>query len=331
MSFANPLLLNLLWLLPLVIVAALSSARRRRRALEGCASVEVLGRLLGSERAGLRHVKTALVLLAVALLLVAVAGPRFGSHYENIHRRGVDIMFVTDVSPSMLVSDVSPNRLERAKRELLDFLAGARGDRIGLVAFAGQAFRQCPLTLDYGALEMFISELGPDAAPAPGTDLGAAIDAALDGFDYKASTDKVIVLLTDGEDNEGRGQAAARRAQAKGVRIYVYGIGKPEGGPVIAAGGALARDASGQPVISHLNEGGLATIASATGGRYVRSVTGDLDLDQLYYAGIKLATRDRDLKSAKLKVQEERFYVFVLLALALLLIEGLIRPRRSQP
>jgi len=240
-------------------------------------------------------------------------------------------MLVADVSPSMLVTDIKPSRLERAKRELLDFVRGARGDRLGLVAFAGQAFRQCPLTLDYAALEMFISELGPASAPAPGTDLGAAIEQALDGFDYKSHTDKVIVLLTDGEDNEGRGQAAARQAAAKGVRIYVFGLGNAEGGPVMAPDGSLARDAAGQPVISQLNESGLENIAALSGGRYVRSVTGDLDLDQLYYTGIKLATRDRELKSAKLKVAEERFYVFVLLALALLMLEGLVRVRRSQP
>ncbi|OPZ57317.1 MAG: von Willebrand factor type A domain protein [Deltaproteobacteria bacterium ADurb.Bin510] len=264
-------------------------------------------------------------------MLLALAGPRFGSHYEDLSRRGVDIMLVADVSPSMLVTDLKPNRLERAKRELIDFLAGARGDRLGLVAFAGQAYRQCPLTLDYAALEMFIADLGPESAPAPGTDLGAAIDTALEGFDFKSHTDKVIVLLTDGEDNEGKAQAAARRAAARGVRIYVFGLGRPDGGPVVAPDGSLARSETGQPVISQLNESGLESIASLSGGRYVRSVTGDLDLDQIYYAGIKLATRDRELKSAKLKVAEERFYGFVLLALALLMLEGLIRPRRSQP
>ena len=259
-------------------------------------------------------------------MLFALAGPRWGSHYEEVSQKGVDIMLLIDVSPSMLVEDITPNRLERARREILDFIKVVQGDRVGLIAFAGAAFIQCPLTLDYAALEMFLSALQPDLIPVPGTDLGAAIDLGLSAFDDESATDKVILLITDGEDNENRGLTAARQAAAEGVKIFVFGIGDVAGGPIpeLDGSGGFKKDRQGKLILSKLEEAGLQDIASLTGGTYVRSVAGDLDLDVLYFDGIKSHTQAQELKSGKIKVYEERFVLFVLAAFILLLIEGFI-------
>ena len=210
MSLSNLWMLNFLWLLPLAAVALIIENRQKKRALQAFADPHLLARLTTLDHRGRKFIKALLVLLALGLMLFALAGPRWGSHYEEVSQKGVDVMILIDVSPSMLVEDISPNRLERARREILDFIKVVQGDRIGLVAFAGAAFVQCPLTLDYAALEMFLGALQPDLIPVPGTDLGGAIHTGLSAFDDQSATDRVIMLITDGEDNENQGiQAAA--------------------------------------------------------------------------------------------------------------------------
>ena len=326
MNLSHLWMLNLLWLLPLAVVALIVQGRKKKRALQVFADPHLLDRLTALDHRGRRFIKALLLLLSLGLMLFALAGPRWGSHYEEVSQKGVDIMLLIDVSPSMLVEDIPPNRLERARREILDFIKVVSGDRVGLIAFAGAAFIQCPLTLDYAALEMFLSALQPDLIPVPGTDLGAAIDLGISAFDEKSATDKVILLITDGEDNETRGIKAARQAGTQGVKIFVFGIGDVGGGPIpeLDGSGGFKKDRQGQLILSKLEEEGLQEIASLTGGTYVRSVAGDLDLDILYFDGIKSHTQAQELKSGKIKVYEERFPLFVLAAFILLLIEGFI-------
>ncbi len=326
MNLSHLWMLNLLWLLPLAAVALIVQSRKKKRALQGFADPHLLNRLAALDHRGRRFIKALLLLLSLGLMLFALAGPRWGSHYEEVSQKGVDIMLLIDVSPSMLVEDIAPNRLERARREILDFIKVVQGDRVGLIAFAGAAFIQCPLTLDYAALEMFLSALQPDLIPVPGTDLGAAINLGIAAFDEESATDKVILLITDGEDNENRGLEAARQAAAKGVKIFVFGIGDVAGGPIpeLDGSGGFKKDRQGKLILSKLEEKGLQDIAALTGGTYVRSVAGDLDLDVLYFDGIKSRTQAQELKSGKIKVYEERFALFVLAAFMLLLIEGFI-------
>jgi Ca-activated chloride channel family protein len=228
-----------------------------------------------------------------------------------------------------MVEDIKPNRLEQARREIIDFLKVIQGDRVGLVAFSGAAFIECPLTLDYSACEMFLSSLRTDLIPVPGTDLGAAIDEAVKSFDMKSETDRVILLITDGEDNEGKGVEAAKKASEKGIKIFVFGIGDTSGGPVPLSGGqgGFLKDRYGRMVLSKLDEDGLKKISDETGGDYVRSVAGDLDLDVLYFDGIRSKTDMAVLKSGKMKVYEERFMIFLFAAFMLLFLEGFINVR----
>jgi Ca-activated chloride channel family protein len=178
---------------------------------------------------------------------------------------------------------------------------------------------------------MFLDALEPDLVPVPGTDIGAAIEAGISSFDINTETERVILLITDGEDNENRGLEAARKALEKGVKIFVFGMGETSGGPIPAGDGkgGFKKDEEGNLVLSKLDEGNLKKIASSTGGIYVRSIAGDLDLDLLYFDGIKSRTEDQTLKSGKIKVYEERFAFFVTAAVLLLLLEGLIYDRKS--
>lgn len=331
MTFGHMWVLHFLWLLPLTVLSLVVERRKRKKALERFADQELLARLTGEEQKGRRFLKGLFIVGAMGLMLFALSGPRWGSHYQEVTQKGVDIMILVDVSSSMEVEDVKPNRIERAKREILDFLRVLQGDRVGLVAFSGAAFVQCPLTLDYAALEMFLGALQTDLIPVPGTDLGAAIETGLSAFDPKSETDKVILLITDGEDNENKGFEAAQRAVQKGVKIFVFGMGETSGGPIPLEGGkgGFKKDSEGKLILSKLEEEGLRKIASLSGGTYVRSVAGDLDLDILYFEGIKSKTEAQTLKSGKIKVYEERFTIFVLAAVLFLFLEGLIVARRA--
>lgn len=326
MTLAHSWILHFLWILPVAGFALIVQTRKKRKAMEQFADEDLLKRLAPEDHKGKGFLKGIFLLCALSALLFSLAGPRWGSHYQEVSRKGVDIMILVDVSPSMMVEDVKPNRLERARREIIDFLKVIQGDRVGLVAFSGAAFVQCPLTLDYAALQMFLSALQPGLIPVPGTDMGAALEIGLSAFDYKTETDKVILLITDGEDNENRGLESARKASENGVKVFVFGIGEPSGGPVPAddGKGGFKKDKEGKLVLSKLDEETLKDMASLSGGSYVRSIAGDLDLDILYFDGIKEKTEDQTVKSGKIKVYEERFTFFVLAAFLFLLLEGLI-------
>jgi len=314
----------LLFIIPVIIFLILFENRKKKVTLRVFADAELLQSLTGQVKKGILFLKGLFFVIALIFLILASAGPRWGSYYQDVQRKGVDILFLLDVSYSMQAQDIKPDRLERAKREITDFLKIAEGDRVGLVLFAGDAFVQSPLTLDYDAVSMFLGSVTVDTLPVPGTDLGNGIKTALDAFDFKSATDKVIVVITDGEDNEGRGLQQAEKAMEKGVKIFVYGMGDPSGAPIPDKTGGFKKEKDGNLILSKLNEKDLRKISEAADGRYVRSVTGDLDLDRLYFEGIKEKTEAKELESGKIKVFEERFYIFTGLAILFLVIEGIL-------
>ena len=332
MKFESNWAFYLLFILPVIIFLILFEYRKKRAGLKLFADPDLLPALTMPIKRGIIFFKGFFLVIAVFFIILACAGPRWGFHLQEVQRRGVDIVFLLDVSASMQAEDVKPDRLERAKREITDFLKIAAGDRIGLVLFAGDAFVQCPLTLDYDAIAMFLRSVSVDTLPVQGTDMGIGIKTALNAFDFKSAIDKVIVMITDGEDNEGRGLQQTDKAMDKGVKIFVYGIGEPSGAPIPDETGGFKKDKKGNLILSKLNEKDLRRIAEATDGRYVRSVTGDLDLDRLYFEGIKIKTEAKELESGKIKIFEERFYIFTLLAFVFLVMEGLIglKPGRAR-
>ncbi len=323
----------LLWLVPALVAFYVYAFRKKTVLLRRFASPEMLARLTSGVSRPRQYLKAALVILGLATALLALAEIRWGFTWEEVQRRGVDIVVALDVSDSMLVEDAESggrlSRLERAKREITDLLRLLEGDRIGLVAFAGTAFIECPLTLDYGAAEIFLETIDTDLIPVKGTSLGDAIRTSLEAFEGGSHPSRAVILITDGEDHSGEALEAAAAAKLAGVRIFTIGIGRDEGAPIPAPGGGFRRDRSGEIVLSRLDEPTLQKIALDTGGKYVRSVTGDVDLEQIYAQGIKATLEDQELGSKRRQRWEERFQWLLAAALAALMLETLIsdRPR----
>lgn len=331
MKFARIEMLFLIWAVPVLFLAALYGMKRRRRILTRFASPKSLKTLAPGGSSHRRWLKTGLVLGAVAFLCVALAGPRYGFHWREIEQKGVDLLIALDCSKSMLAQDIKPTRLDRAKREIYDLLTMLQGDRVGLIAFSGTAFPQCPLTLDYEAFHLFLSTLTPDIMPVGGTDLDAAIRTALAGFDKKAATEKAVILITDGE-NTGQGDPiqAAEEARDQGVKIFCIGVGSQGGVPVPDGEGGFQKDRSGGIVVTRLDEEVLKKMAVLTGGTYVRSVAGDMDLDVIYHREILGKIERSTLTGGRKQVWEDRYQWALALAILALLAELFLKPTRRK-
>jgi Ca-activated chloride channel family protein len=329
-SFSSPTLLHALWVVPLLAVVLVASFRAARTARVRLAAADLLPKLAPGWSARRPKTKAALQVAAFALLALALAGPRVGSREVTVKRRGIDIMIAIDVSNSMLARDLAPSRLAKAKREVATFLEKLDGDRVGLVAFAGDAYLQCPLTVDYGAARMFLDVLDPGSVTRQGTNLGAAIRTSLLAFGEGEAKSRAIVLVTDGEDLAGGGLEAAQEAAARGVRIDTIGIGSERGEPIPLAGeggslGGYKRDAGGEIVMSRLDSESLERIALATGGRFHRATTGELEIERLH---ADLSTlEERELGARTFTQYEERFQIPLALA-ALLLLADFLLPER---
>lgn len=323
----------LFWLVPVVILFYVISFRRKRKSLGTFGSLELMAKLIPTVSRRKQRLKAILVIVSLSFLLFALARPQYGKKLRMMKRKGVDIIICMDTSKSMLAEDIKPNRLERAKHELSSLIDKLKGDRVGIVAFAGDAFLECPLTLDYGAAKMFLDILDPDIIPVPGTAIGKAIRVALRGFSQKERKYKVMVLLTDGEDLMSDPIKVAKVAAQEGVRIYTVGIGSPQGAPIPLRDdkGRLLeykKDRKDQTVMSKLDELTLKKIALLTDGRYYRSTIRGMELDRIYEDISKLERKE--LKSRQYSQYEDRYQYFLLVAILALMAEGLLSDRRRK-
>ena len=275
-----------------------------------------------SRKSGRRRI--VLRLLALLCIGLALTRPQWGSHWEEVKQRGLDIIVVLDTSKSMLAEDIKPNRLKQAQWAVRDFVKQLKGDRIGLIAFAGSSFLQCPVTIDYAAFTMMLDDIYAGIIPRGGTAIEQALKTAADSFDTKSEADRVIILITDGEDHEGDPMRMAEQLRKDKIKLFCIGVGTLEGELVPSTEGYV-KNQQGQVVKSSLNEGLLEKLASETGGFYVRSAPGDFGLDRIYKLGISgLQRNEQETRLAK--VYEERFGWFAAAALLFLLTEGLFRP-----
>jgi len=328
-EWSHPQLLWLLLLVPALAALVWRRERQRRAALAALAETPLVPRLTPDLDARRRGVREGLRLTALLLLIVALAGPRWGSRWEEVKREGVDLIVALDASRSMLATDVKPNRLERAKLAVLDLLGKLRGDRVGLVAFSGTAFLECPLTLDYGAFRASLATMSAGIIPRGGTNLAAAIETAVAGFEARQGKYEALILITDGESTEGEYEAAAKKAAELGVRIYTVGIGTSAGEliPAPGSGETWVKNRAGEVVKSRLDEKALQDIALATGGAYVHGAGASLGLDEIFDGHIARMER-RELQSTLQRRFENRFQIPLALALLLLLLEPLLGERR---
>ncbi len=325
--------LALLWLLALVPAAVgffVWALRRRRQALQRFAEARLLPSLAPDLDERRQRWRAVMVIGTLALLVLALAGPRWGFHWEEVHREGVDIIVALDTSRSMFAEDVKPNRIVRAKLAVEDLVKQLHGDRIGLVAFAGSAFVQCPLTLDYEAFAESLRAVNIGIIPKGGTAIAEAIAASIEAFEAHQGKHEALILITDGEDHEGKVEDAAKQAAEKGIKIYAVGIGTPDGDLIpVTVGGqqTFLKDRKGQVVKSRLDEEMLQKIATDTGGAYVHATGPSLGLDEVYNQYIGKMEK-RELKSTMERRFEDRFQLPLLLAVVLLALEPLVGERR---
>lgn len=325
-------LLYLYLLLPALVALEWWAASRRQRALDRFGERGRIDRLTAAVSRRGRMIRTALMLAGVVLLVTALARPQFGDRVDTVRREGQDLVVALDLSASMMAEDVAPNRLAAAKLAVSRLIERLDGDRIGLIAFAGEAFVQSPLTTDYAAAALFLNAMEPDLVPVPGTDLGEAIDVALDGFRETGERDRLLVVITDGEDHEGAIDAAVERAVDAGVRVYAVGMGSTEGVPIPSfdesgAPSGFMRDEAGTVVTTRLDEATLQVMADRTGGTYYHAAAGgaaafDSLVDEL------TGGEGEEIESREITRYEEQYQIFLGLALLLLLGEGLLPERR---
>jgi Ca-activated chloride channel homolog len=304
---------------------------RQRSALAQLVSPILQQQLTQSISAARRRAKRALFLASMALLFAALAEPQAGYRWEQVKRRGNDVIFAVDTSRSMSTPDIKPNRLDRAKLAISDFLTHLDGDAVGLVAFAGGAFLQCPITLDYGAFQESLNALDTHVIPRGGTNIESAIREAQAAVQRRPDSDRVMILVTDGEDLEGNALVAAKAAAKEdGLKIYTVGVGTANGDliPLSAEqGGGFLKDASGNLVKSRLDESALKAIAEATGGLYAPLGAQGQGLESIYAQALAPLAK-HDLASRQQKQYTERYQWPLAAALGLLLASMSIGSRR---
>lgn len=328
---AHPQMLYLLLLIPALILLFVISRRQKKKALSALGDISLIMKLLPEYSGSRSIIKFVLWSIAWSLIVLGMADPQTGSKLEKIKRKGVDMVFALDVSNSMLAQDITPNRLERAKQAIIHLLGKLENDRVGLVIFAGNSYIQMPLTTDYSATRLFLSNINPGMIPVQGTAIGDAIETSASVFGNTKQS-KAVIVITDGENHEDNGVEAARAAKGKGIQVYTIGIGLPEGAPIPVYSGntqiGYKKDASGMTVITRLNETMLKEIASAGNGMFVRANNSQSGVQEVFDQINKL--EKAEYNEAFFSDYEDRFQFFVFAALILLISEILIADRKGR-
>ncbi|MCI0451227.1 MAG: VWA domain-containing protein [Candidatus Latescibacteria bacterium] len=332
-EFAYPSWLWGIAVAPLVVLATIVGARVRRRALTSFVGLSLLGTLAPGYSWRRHLAKGLLRALAFCALFVALAAPRFGSQLVKVERQGIDVVIALDTSLSMLAEDVRPNRLERAKQEIVDVLSTLDGDRVGVVAFAGEAIALCPLTVDYAAALMLVRSVDVYTISEPGSAIAEAVEVATSLFEGAGAGDRAIILVTDGENQEGDPVQAAQAAADKGIRVFAIGMGSPKGEliPERGSDGSVTgykKDPRGETVLSRLDEKTLEAVASASKGKYLPATTEGLEIKVLYdeISGMQ----KKLIKGEFIERKKERFYIPVAVALACLLLDAVVTTRAGR-
>ena len=323
------------WALLAIPVLALLFARSEQRAavrLQEFVSPRLLPQLSATVNRSRRLMRFGFVLLGLAFAIVTLAQPRWGYVYEDVKRKGLDLLFAVDTSRSMLSNDVQPNRLERVKLASQDLVDQLQGDRVGLIAFAGRAFLQAPLTIDYEAALESINDLDTKTIPEGGTNISESINLAVQTFGKSAAGNRALIIFTDGEELSGDAVKVAKSAAEAGVKIFTVGVGTAQGSliPITSDDGSTAfvKDSAGQVVKSKLDEKRLQEIAEATGGFYLHLGDGPRTMSQLYQQGLaNMKAAEIDARLSRRPI--ERYEWPLAAALIALTISVLIRERKK--
>lgn len=333
MRFAAPEQFMLLICVALLAIFILWAVARKKELLRRFGDIPLVMKNAPYISFARQRTKALLLVVALVLIVLALARLQFGTHMERVRREGIDLMIAVDVSMSMLARDMMPSRLERAKQQVRTVIDRLEGDRVGLIAFAGEAFVQCPLTVDYPAAQMLLTAMSEKSVSIQGTSLAEAIKTAIKSFDRRERKHKVLLLMTDGETHDKTAMDEAERAREQGIHIYTVGIGSPVGEPIPVVDRTgkqvgFKKDEQGEVVVSRLDEQTLQKIALATGGKFYLATPGEMELDKILEEIGKL--EKKELEGSLVTRYDDRFQWPLLFALFLIVVEFFI-PERKKP
>lgn len=326
--FGEPIYLYFLLIIPFLVVFYIYTNYRRRKKLRQYGDPELMAHLMPNVSKYRPDVKFWLVTAALVMVIFMLARPQFGSKMETVKRQGVETVVALDISNSMLAQDVTPSRLEKSKKLVSRLVETFNNDKVAMIVFAGEAFTQLPITSDYISAKMFLETISPSLITTQGTDIRGAIDLAMKSFTPNEGVGRAIVIITDGENHEGGAVEAAQQAAEKGVRVFVLGVGSPDGSPIPVEGtNDFRRDKDGNVVVTKLNEQMCQEIAKAGNGMYVR-------VDNTNNAERALNAEINKLAKADVETQvytefDEQFDVLAWLALILLAADVMLLNRKN--
>ena len=327
--FANPDFLYLFFLLPVLVAVFLYYNHRRRQNIRKYGDPALLQELMPTVSKYRPDVKFWLTFAALALTIFMLARPQFGSKMETVKRSGVEAVIALDISNSMLAEDVTPSRLEKAKKLISRLVDTFNNDKVGMIVFAGEAFTQLPITSDYVSAKMFLESINPSLITTQGTDIGAAIRLAMKSFTPNDGVGRAIVVITDGENHEGGAIEAAKEAAEKNMQVFILGIGSPDGSPIPEERGSnhFRKDKDGNVIVTRLNEQMCQEIAKAGNGVYIRVDNSNSAEKILNEQIAKLAKAD--VESQVFTDFDEQFQALAWLVLILLVVEMFILERKN--
>ncbi len=324
--FANEIMLQFLWAVPILIMASWVEYNWRIKAMKRWADRSMWDHALPHRAPLTIFFKRVMLSFAIGFLIIGLAGPQVGTKEIEVKREGTDIVLAIDVSKSMLAADISPSRLVKAKHEVGRLLKRLRGDRVALVPFANVAFIQVPLTLDYSAVMTSVFALEPQILPYPGTSIGAAIERGRQAFKIDSKAEKILILITDSEDHDSEPVVQAEEAAKEGVRIFTIGMATPQGAPIpeLNERGQITdyKTHNNTTVVSRLNESLLKEISQITGGEFYPATKTGREFDKVYE---KIAGMDKEEFEAKQYTDyEDRFQWLLAMSFLLIALEEFI-------
>lgn len=331
-QFDEPIYFYLLLVIPVLLVLYLAHHIWKKRTQRRFADPWLLRRLAPDRSLFKPQLKLLLFLLGLAFLILGLVNPKMGTKLETVKREGVDIVFAVDVSKSMLAEDIAPNRLEKAKRLVSEIINELASDRVGIIAYAAQAFPQLPITTDYGAAKMFLQSMNTDMLSSQGTAIHEAIELAATYFDDEEQTNRILFLVSDGEDHaEDQVIDAIEQATDQGIRIFTIGVGSARGAPIpIKRNGvleSLKKDARGEVVITRLNESILAEIASEGNGEYIPGANTAAAVEQI--SGLLQQMDKKEFEARQFAEFKDQFQWFLGAGLLLLFLDIFVLERKT--
>ncbi|MCL2098292.1 MAG: VWA domain-containing protein [Bacteroidales bacterium] len=328
LQLAQPEYLWLLALIPIMVFIYIFHLQKKKKALMRFGNVNTMSSLMPYVSKQRGWFKLILLCLALFFLSIGLSRPQIGATVREVKSRGVEVIIALDVSNSMLAQDFRPNRLERAKLAISRLVDKLKNDRIGLIVFAGDAYIQLPITVDYVSAKIFLSSISPDIVPKQGTAIGQAIALAMSSFSEQSERSRALIIITDGENHEDDAVAAAKEAYNQKIFVHTIGIGTPEGQPIPLSGGGMLKDKDGNIVVTRLDEKTLQEIAAAGHGNYTRASNADLGLDKIVE---EIGQMDKQSLSSTVfqDFNEQYMYLFII-CLFFLMAETFILEKKNK-